>query len=233
MERPTLEQYADWAKEHIGFDPKDEQFQRRYSQNTKSIRTAIEQSDEWSRLSAAFSGLATKYKNDFHVSLFTEPGWQPTLHIKPLSSAVEKTYRSNVIGNKDFPSPPQNDHTKWITEENIFSEFHDLVRCRIVCRYMDGPQYICDNAKDIVGDDIVTSAHSMETELGYYAWHLGVVVPTTIVRSNGNIDDQNVQFEVQLTTHLNDVLNDLTHSFYEDRRLEKLNRAGFAGGCFV
>jgi len=61
----------------------------------------------------------------------------------------------------------------------------------------------------------------METELGYYAWHMGLLVPVPIMKPNGNVIDETVEFEVQLTTHLNDVLNDLTHVFYEGRRIKE------------
>lgn len=224
MERPTLDQYPAWARENIGFDPENEQFRRRYAQNTRSIKTSIEQSDDWGQLSAAFEMLSERYEKKFGVKLFTENGWRPNLHIKPLESVVEKTYRVNILRNRQFPAPSRDVSEGWLKEENLFSRLNDIVRCRVVCRYMDGPRYICDGIGEILGGERVAGSHSMETELGYYAWHLGVLVPAAVIKPNGHVDDEKIQFEVQLTTHLNDVLNDLTHSFYEDRRVERGRR---------
>lgn len=221
MPIPTLEQYPEWAAQEIGFDPSNVQFKRRYASNTVGLRTAVEQSEAWAKVSAVFSDLSKKYNDENGVALFTENTWQPSLHIKPIGSVVEKMYRVNIINNRKFPEPPFDNGTSWLVEDNLFARMDDLIRCRIVCRYMDGPQFICDHAKNLLGNEIVARVHSMETELGYYAWHLGVLVPATVMRSNGNIEDETIRLEVQLTTHLNDVLNDLTHSFYEDRRLNK------------
>lgn len=224
MAVPTLDEYAGWARDNIAFDPENEQFRRRFAQNTGIIRTSIEQSEQWAKVLSVLNTLSERYHEKYKVSLFTESGWKPSLHIKPIESVVEKTWRQNVLHNKQFPQPPKGDPANWITESNMYGALNDLIRCRVVCRYMDGPQFICDAAKHLLGDGIVAKTHSMETELGYYAWHLGVIVPATVMRANGDVDDQPVQFEVQLTTHLNDVLNDLTHSFYEDRRTEKTTR---------
>lgn len=216
MPKPTLGQYAEWAKQHIGFDPTDVQFTRRYTANTAGLRTSVEQSDAWNKVSATFSELSKRYRTENGVFLFTDDAWEPALLIKPVTSVIEKMYRVNVVRNNQFPDAPADG---WLVEDNLFARMDDLVRCRVVCRYMDGPQYICGNTQELLGDEIVYRVHSMETELGYYAWHLGIKVPAAIMRANGTIDDEVIRLEVQLTTHLNDVLNDLTHSFYENRRI--------------
>ena len=221
MDGPTLEQYPNWASENIGFNPVDVQFRRRYTQNTTTLRTIVEQSDHWNSAQAVFSKLADAYNEANGVALFTSgEARQPSLHIKPIDSVVEKTYRANILNNRNFPKPPTLDGIEgWVTEENLFARMHDLIRCRLVCRYMDGPQYICEASKAELGGDVVSGVHSMETELGYYAWHLGLRVPAQVVRPNGVVEDEALTVEIQITTHLNDVLNDLTHLFYEGRRI--------------
>mgnify|MGYP001386742267 CR=1 FL=1 len=216
MTKPTLEQYPAWAKDNIGFDPSNAQVIKRYERNSVGIRGSIVESAAWSSVSDLMEALTVEYIDTNRVNLFTDAKWTPTLHIKPFSSVVEKSFRRNVLNNDNYPEAPT---AGWITEDNLFMRMTDLVRCRVVCRYMDGPEFICEEAAKRLGADIVSGVHSMETELGYYAWHLGVFVTAPIVKPNGDVAEEKVQLEVQLTTHLNDVLNDLTHVFYEGGRV--------------
>ena len=52
---------------------------------------------------------------------------------KSFASVVDKTYRLNYNWNRNFPREPS---TGWVRSTNWFSSLDDLVRTRLVCRYL-------------------------------------------------------------------------------------------------
>ncbi|RWK30803.1 hypothetical protein [Mesorhizobium sp.] len=220
MPKPLKAGYAQWARENIDFDPDDPQFRRRFAGNVQSLQTTIEQSDAWSSLGERLPAFADRYREERGFGLFTGNPQKPGLLRKSIESAVEKTFRINVLENQFFPNPPYIKGThQWLVEDNLYRILKDLVRCRIVCRYMDGPEYLCSLVHESMQPDLDVTYKSMESDLGYYSWHLSIPVTAGVMKSNGNIVDENARYEVQITTQLQDVLNDLTHAFYEDKRI--------------
>jgi ppGpp synthetase/RelA/SpoT-type nucleotidyltranferase len=223
MKPTTIAEYRSWARDHIPFDVTDVQLEKRYNNNTLLIRTSIENSAVWGAIQSNLAEWNNEYKTNHSVPLFNDANPDIRLLIKPFQSVIEKTYRSNVLFNKRFPNPPRlplpSDIEAWITEHNLYESLNDIVRCRIICRYMDGPEYLCGKIQTTAANAGLTAKYySMETDLGYYSWHVSIPISAQLVRANGAVDDVTVSFEIQITTHLQDVLNDLTHRFYEDRR---------------
>jgi ppGpp synthetase/RelA/SpoT-type nucleotidyltranferase len=180
MPSPTLEDYPAWAKESFGFDPLDEQFRSRYEYNVRIFLTTVEQSEQWNAVVEGLSQAGDEYAIRHGVGLFFGPFQRPSLKLKSVESLIEKTWRINVLENPNFPDPPKitdlaGDRIEWVKEANLYTTIKDLVRCRVVCRYMDGPEFICSsvtekNANGEGGIDL--NFKSMETDLGYYSWHL-------------------------------------------------------------
>ncbi|MBX4890653.1 hypothetical protein [Rhizobium bangladeshense] len=222
MTKPAFEDYLRWAKETINFDIGDDHFSRRYSSNARLIKGEVETSESWSRFIDASKDISEKYKSDSTFKLFSSEHFLPDLTIKPFHSVVEKTYRINVLDNKNFPEPPfikLTSQREWVTEDNLYRSINDIVRGRMICRYMDGPEYFCLALNDVLSKLTVVDHHSMETELGYYSWHFGMRFDREIMKSNGEIRSEAVRIEVQISTQLQEIMNDLTHSFYENKRL--------------
>jgi ppGpp synthetase/RelA/SpoT-type nucleotidyltranferase len=222
MTKPTLEEYPAWAKDTIGFDVSDEQFFRRYSSNTRLVKSEVESSESWSKFVDAVKMISDKYKFDTGYKLFSSDIFIPDLTIKPFNSVIEKTYRINILNNKKFPMPPFVDllnAQEWVTEDNIYRALNDIIRGRMVCRYMDGPEYFCSELNNILSKSTIVDHHSMETDLGYYSWHFGIRFDREIMKPNGEIKPEAIRVEVQISTQLQEILSDLTHSFYENKRL--------------
>lgn len=220
MPKPLMADYPQWARETINFDPDDPQFRRRFAGNVQSLQTTIEQSDAWSSLGERLLAFSDRYREERGFGLFTGSPQKPNLLRKSIDSAIEKTFRINVYENSFFPDPPEiRSERQWLTEDNLYTTLKDLVRCRIVCRYMDGPEYLCSLIHNGMQPDINVTYKSMESDLGYYSWHLSIPITAGVIKSNGNIVDEEARYEIQVTTQLQDVLNDLTHAFYEDKRI--------------
>lgn len=55
----------------------------------------------------------------------------------------------------------------------------------------------------------------MNTELGYYAGHVVVTMPLTVVLETWETAVLNVQFEIQIATQVQEVIRRLLHAEYE------------------
>jgi ppGpp synthetase/RelA/SpoT-type nucleotidyltranferase len=226
MTKPTFEEYSVWARENIGFDVEDEHFARRYGSNTRLIKSEVESSDSWEKFVDASKVISEKYKSSSGYNLFSSDHFMPDLKIKPFDSVIEKTYRANILANENFPHPPfikLSGQEGWVTEDNLYRSINDIIRGRMICRYMDGPEYFCSELHEVMSQSAIVDYHSMETDLGYYSWHFGMRFDLDIMKPNGQISSEGVRIEVQISTQLQDVMNDLTHSFYENKRLSSVS----------
>jgi ppGpp synthetase/RelA/SpoT-type nucleotidyltranferase len=153
--------------------------------------------------------------------LFYPPDRVDDLRIlqKPFRSVIDKLYRRNVLYNSSYPAAPRDG---FIEVVNFYEEIDDLLRTMIVCKYMDGPKYVCENLSaycDSIG--IVSHYRELSTDAGYYAWHFYFQTPVDLI-INKIIDERRIWVEIQLTTQLAEVINSLTHGLYEARRSGRL-----------
>jgi len=68
--------------------------------------------------------------------------------------------------------------------------------------------------------ELSASIRSLENDDGYYAVHLYVEIPVTIIQPDWTQVQINVKVEIQLATRLQQVLRELSHKVYAERRLE-------------
>ncbi|WP_349507498.1 hypothetical protein, partial [Agrobacterium pusense] len=136
------------------------------------------------------------------------------LRVKPFSSVLGKLHRRNVIFNNKWPSPSKS----YVNPANLYSEIDDLLRTRLVCRYLDGPRFVSEHLKQICDSlDVVNETRPLSTEAGYYAWHFYFQIPVELA-INGQIDTHPMWCEIQITTQLAELIAALTHDLYEVRR---------------
>lgn len=221
MSQITFEDYPKWAAENIGFDTEDEQILKRYTSNARLIKTFVEPSEVWDKFLEFCRSISAEYKDSMGYELFSSQNFIPELKIKPFLSCVEKSYRINILNNGNFPSPPsrRSSTDEWVVEDNLYRTINDIIRGRMICRYMDGPEFFCRKIAEALSGITVVDFHSMETDLGYYSWHLGMSFDVEILKATGSVSQEKIRVEVQVSTQLQDVMNDLTHSFYEDKRV--------------
>ena len=122
----------------------------------------------------------------------------------------------NCNWNRLFPKPPSGG---WYKADNWFSRIDDLVRSLLVCRYIDGPEKVCREAQKVAEDCGLDAAYiPRATNQGYYAYHARVVVPVDLFGAHGPATTS-MQIEIQVTTQLQEILRDLTHTYYRSRRI--------------
>ena len=100
----------------------------------------------------------------------------------------------------------------------LYEEIDDLVRTRIVCKYMDGPEFVCQELENYCKDaDLEFNYREKSTDAGYYAWHFYFRSQVELML-DGEVRAYAMWVEVQLSTQLAEVITSLTHDLYEERR---------------
>ncbi|MBD2295547.1 hypothetical protein H6G06_19245 [Anabaena sphaerica FACHB-251] len=217
MLKPTnLDEYRDWAKQNLSIDFSNPKIARLYETNLTNIYNAITQHSFFVFFSSQASRWQEEYNQKTCSDLFMGSN-DPRLVTKPYESAIEKTYRVNILWNKDFPKEPKKG---WVNHQNIFTQFNDLVRGTLVCRFIDGPAFIAKRIIEYAKEhNLKYRKYSQERDDGYYAYHVYISSPAKIFDMEWNEEDVYVEAEIQITTQLQEVLKDLTHKFYEKQRI--------------
>lgn len=165
-----------------------------------------------------------KYREDYvkpDYLFLTDPS-EATLTYKPLKSVLNKIYRKNVLNRKNWPP---NQDASLITLNDFHQRLDDVFRTKFICRYLDGPQFVCMKLVEHFEKKGVECAYrDVTTELGYHAWHLYYKQP---VDDFANLGPAEIFVELQFTTQLAEVISSLTHSHYEETRLGKRPEDGW------
>ena len=224
MKKPeNLDEYIIWAEQEIACQFNEPKIQRLYDTNAITIFNTVTQHPFFIGFSNKAEEWEAHYEGKTNSRLFMDNS-NPDLQIKPYISVVEKTYRQNILWNKVYPEPPKKG---WHTFQNVYSKLNDLVRGTLVCRFIDGPSFIADEIEKYAKEhNLKCRQYSQEREDGYYAFHVYVSFPVTIIDSAWNEENILVEVEIQITTQLQEVLRTLTHKFYESQRLVVSNDKG-------
>lgn len=218
-EKPKdVDEYKKWLqdKHKVVISTKDEVY---YKAVTERIKSDFEGSDFWLRLTDNFHEYNDEYLlNNTGYDLLRD--YKPTLLTKPFTSFFLKTYRKNVLLNKNWPKEPQGG---WILPSNWHSKINDIVRTLIEVKYLDGVEFMIQKIKAFCEDRGSECLVFMEArEEGYYAAHLYLKQSFEVPRMTWDTEKVEVSVEVQLTTQLQEVIRKLLHNYYEDVR--KLDR---------
>lgn len=136
---------------------------------------------------------------------------------KSYQSSFEKCFRINCLDNLQFPAPPDGG---WISQNNLYTRIDDLVRTTIVTRYISGAEALVDSIIGYAnGAQLNITKVRRDNEFGYYSFHLYIPITVQIVDQQFNPYSTEIKVEIQVTTQLQDALYDLTHHFYEVRRM--------------
>jgi hypothetical protein len=218
-ERNLSEQ--DYFAEHgvaLGFREPFERQGKAYDFNMKVAQLQLQTSATMNELIKCLNSLAEKYAGE-RPNLLYFPGKPSDLSVlvKPYSSVLTKVYRINYLRNGQFPSAPKSGFVQYITLYD-HDKMNDLLRGRLVCKYMDGPQLVAKGLKDFCNShDLEFLDYPMNNEMGYYAWHCYIRVPIEIMA--GEVETKNMWFELQITTQLAELITGLTHGLYEGHRV--------------
>lgn len=215
-EKPiTFEKYISWAKETIASSFDDDPIKNMYSANMAIIKTAVEEHDFFQKLNDMSGQWCEEYINTYGCELYNSSS-VPTLVTKPYESAIDKSFRFNVLWNNKFPEQPE---SGWIKADNLVVSFNDIIRGCLVCKYVDGPQYVIEKLTEFAESlKLNNRSYSQERDDGYYAYHFYIKIPVTLFNINFTDYESEIEVEIQVTTQLQEVLRSITHKFYEKER---------------
>jgi Region found in RelA / SpoT proteins len=216
--KPNFEGYLAECIAAIGFPGQAAKAESTYIFNMRAAHQAVTDAGK------PLEGIVTALNEMRHVyfpggpDLLFYPPELPadlSLQIKPFISAMHKMYRRNVVFNRNYPNPPPDGR---IEPSRLYEGIDDLIRTRIVCKYMDGPQFVCERLTEHCNRVGVSSQYrDLGTDAGYYAWHFYFQSPVVLML-NGEVQERHLWVEIQLTTQLAEVITSLTHGLYAERR---------------
>jgi ppGpp synthetase/RelA/SpoT-type nucleotidyltranferase len=220
----TISEYKDWAIKaiEVNFDSNDTK--TNFEVNSSNLLNTVTNHPFYKEIDQFLQQCASEYSQKFGEKLFMD-GPSVPLITKTYDSMVNKSFRYNVLWNPHIPSPPypkSSPPNDWLIPNNWFSRVNDIVRTRIVCNYIDGPKFLVSKFKQYAKEHQLKKprSYSQQKDVGYYAYHTYIKFPTGIMLGPKGAKVES-ELEIQITTMLQQVLNNITHDFYEDSRLQQ------------
>jgi ppGpp synthetase/RelA/SpoT-type nucleotidyltranferase len=223
-QKPSFEQYLLTAASALGVDA-PVTAERSYTFNLRSAHQSVISGKVMSGIVAALKEMSQHYAGGNSNLLFYPAESIDDLRIlqKSFKSVVHKVYRQNVLYNRAYPNAPREGFIEIL---HLYEKIDDLLRTRLVCKYMDGPKYVCQQlAEHCKSKGIASSFRELSTDAGYYAWHFYFQAPVEIMINN-IVEEKAMWVEIQVTTQLAEVIGSLTHGLYEARRSGQLDTQG-------
>lgn len=224
-ERPSEAEYFSEHGVRLGFPDPLEGGKRTYDFNLTSARNNLQLDRLMTELVQFLVDLAGGYANGRPELLYTgvKPGDLQILS-KPYGSMLTKVYRVNCVQNRNFPAPPK---AGFVSHSSIYShdKMNDLLRTRLVCKYMDGPQFVVTGlSRFCERKGLQFRSHPMHSDTGYHAWHCYIRISVDIA-VEGGIEARDIWLELQVTTQLAEVIAGLTHGLYQADRVQSARSA--------
>ena len=97
---------------------------------------------------------------------------------------------------------------------------NDLLRARVVCKFIDGPGFVTERLMGHAKNKgVIGRSYTQQRDEGYYAYHFYGTFSFGTMGNTWNEEMKDIEVEIQVTTQLQDVLNMLTHAYYEQQRI--------------
>jgi ppGpp synthetase/RelA/SpoT-type nucleotidyltranferase len=209
VKKPTYEEYPQWCADTLHFDPRDEKYRTNYEANAKNARLGVEDH----QFTTDVDNMIQELSKGAPPILMSD---RLVLQTKTYTSLIEKTFRHNVVWNRNFPAEPEGG---WRAAQNWFSTVNDVVRGLLVCKYLDGPDVVTRRLAEVAKRSGLSSHYeSRANDRGYYAYHFYLSIPTDLLDLNWGKFTSDLTVEIQITTQLQEVLKELTHPFYRNTR---------------
>lgn len=220
MEKPlSPDEYRIWWNRN--YEPKiDGVREKQYKDASILVKYRFENSAAWNKLIQELHNYESEYRrsHDGYELLMKDPEdirW--SISIKEWGDFVSKVWRKNVVENEQWDSGPDE---SWITPLNWFEKTSDIVRGTIVVKYFDGVGFLLDRMCTLFreyGCDCEPDWKAREE--GYYAAHLNVIGEYELLFGL-ETQKKRISVEIQITTQIKDVIRELTHKYYERRRMK-------------
>jgi len=214
----TIDEYVDWFKQDFNIDLRHKQTETAYKINSSNALTTIQESNFFKQLPSKLEEYAKSYETQHSADLLMAV---PSLKLdqKPYASLIDKTFRYNVLWNKNWPKEPK---LGWLTPESWYEKINDLIRTTVVCKFIDGPGFLAENIKLFAQSmSIEAESRPQGRDEGYYAYHFYAYFDVDLFMPNGATKSSRVRLEIQVTTQLQDILRKLTHKHYAEDRVRQ------------
>ncbi|GAB3286389.1 hypothetical protein GCM10027449_33070 [Sinomonas notoginsengisoli] len=215
VDRPSFENYDDWLDQTWHGD-KRELRPGRFLHHQADLKSEFEQSEFWLGVQRSLPMWEQDYAQENHHRLFSGTNPAP-LNLKPWKSFLNKTWRENVKNNANWPDAP---NSGWVLPDTWFEKFWDIIRTRFTVNYLDGVSFLVErierHAKSL-GLQVQVETKAKDT--GYYAMH--VRVPQEFKGLDLDYvgpELRTSEVEIQVTTALQEMVDNLTHRHFERSR---------------
>lgn len=164
----------------------------------------------WSSAGVKLDQWRTDYSQKYKASLLGMPGLPEFVgkSQESIRSKIARLYRRDIaLVDSLFrkPEPP-------------VPAIHDLVRTRVVCRYIDGVEYLTGQLEALAQEMQLEPCRSREGRLeGYFAQHI-TFMQDVFYRRGGVTVHAKIHCEIQLATEMSSRMWDASHPFYEFTR---------------
>lgn len=215
----NITEYTKWLKEkhNISLDKRIENY---YKKVTTYIKNDLKNSDLWKTLIDNLKEYNEEYRliNKGYKLLLESPE-SIELIIKSFDSLLDKSFRKNILINKNFENPPTEG---WILPDNWFSRINDIFRTIIVVKYLDGVEFIVEKLKYYFKQECGKRCKSYfeAREEGYYAAHFYFENEFEVPSIDLGTESIEISIEIQITTQLQELIRILLHKYYEEKRLK-------------
>lgn len=214
-----IDEYKRWLKDEHDVSI-SQQTRTYYETVTNGIRNDFEESDFWIQLAENLREFNDQYHIDTGYPLFI-PNFEPQLYIKSFDSFLLKTFRKNILENKNWPDNPTNG---WLLPNNWYSRTNDIIRTLFIAKYLDGVEFIIGKIESFCKErDAKCKAFLEAREEGYYAAHLYTAQEFEIPKPDWDTEVVSISVEIQITTQLQEVIRTLLHKYYGEKR-ERIKR---------
>lgn len=213
-EKPTFDDYGNWLKKEFSVEVGDKH-KRQYDSATVQIMNKFKHSEFWRQLRLELKTFNESYQIQKGYTLFQFP-LEPTISIKPFDSFYHKTYRKNILENLNWDNAPTEG---WILPKNWFSKINDILRTKFIVKYLDGVEFLLSSFSNLCNDFNLKHKEDLKAKReGYYAAHMYILNEFEIPDLDFGSKNIELSIEFQITTQLQDVIQNLTHKYYEQRR---------------
>ncbi len=232
----TLRTYPDWLRNTHRIDLEDPNLQDSHELAQQFLIAYLRHHPFALGLDEFIHTASRKYRELHGSDLLMDADHITNFELKSWASLVNKSFRMNCLQNRNFPDVPRFDPFEygvitadasipgeWVTPRNWFGFIDDPIRARVICKFADGPDFLATKLEEYAKSRGVSAKLKRQTkDNGYYAYHCYFVFE---IGEEFAVDGLGVSFarfsiELQITTQLQEILYDLTHTYYEAERLE-------------
>jgi ppGpp synthetase/RelA/SpoT-type nucleotidyltranferase len=205
--------YNTWLQEHFGLAITND-MQIHYEAATAKMKQDFEASSFWNELiTRNLKEYSDQYLSKTRYPLLVHPDRKPELKLKSWRSFQDKILRQNIIKNANWPNQPKDG---WILPNNWYSRINDIIRTRIEVKYLDGTTFLAEKLKSLCGKTYDHCDWEAKEE-GYYAVHFYLKKEFEIP-AGLKTERVDVLIEIQITTQIQEVISQLLHEYYDQKR---------------